>query len=224
MKTSTPTTTTTTKKTKKTKKAKSENENGTRENRNNKSPPVTGGNALLAAGACVLGDSAFVERPWLRTPIPGPRTRGECYFNHRHGSRRRDAGAGAGADADDFPEFPIGARTPRASGRLKWLFGCLDHLLFSVDRSPPIVDACVVLYNFFLEHDGDTLERDGRGTYRFTDEIPTKKTGHGGRAQWERDCESDPPSARKAEMDYLANEGFLERDWGKEGARGARMF
>lgn len=179
-------------------------------------PPPTGEEPALLAlpGACVLGDSAFVERPWLRTPIPDPRTRAEYYFNCRHASLREGARDAA------LEEFPGGARS---FGRLKWLFRSVDDLKFSLERGPIIVDACVVLYNYFLAHEGD-CERDGQGSYRFADEVPTKKSGYGGRAQWERERESDPPSARKAEMDYLVDAGFLRRDWGKEGSKRARMF
>ena len=172
-----------------------------------------GESAVLALpGACVLGDSAFVERPWLRTPIPWPRTREECYFNHRHGSLR---------SANARHRFPGGTRT---FGRLKWLFGCLNELLFSAERGTLVVEACVILYNFFLAHDGGDCEKGDDDTYGFADRVPTRKHGFGGRAQWERDREADPPSLRKVEVDYLADEGFLERDWGKEGSKRARMF
>lgn len=194
-------------------KTKTTSKNTTKNKAKNKVTPSGEKNAAVPApGACILGDSAFAERPWLRRPIPNPQTREESYFNHRHGGSRREAGVG-----DEVPG------RARAFGRLKRLFGCLDDLLFSADRGPVVVDACVVLYNFFLAHVGDE-ERDEEGTYRFADQVPMRKGGNGGRAQWARDCESDPPSARKVEMDYLADEGFLERDSGEEGSRDARMF
>lgn len=36
---------------------------------------------LVANGACLLGDSAFAEMPWMWTPVSDPKTREERYFN-----------------------------------------------------------------------------------------------------------------------------------------------
>lgn len=57
---------------------------------------------LLADGACILGDTAFAENSWMRTPIPSPSTRREKFFNHKHADQRAIA---------NF-----------AFGRLKWKF------------------------------------------------------------------------------------------------------
>lgn len=43
---------------------------------------------LLVDDFCILGDSAFAEGPWLRTPYTMPSTRAERYFNYRHSSMR----------------------------------------------------------------------------------------------------------------------------------------
>lgn len=43
---------------------------------------------VLADGACMLGNSAFAEIPWLRTPIPAPQTRSERLYNYKHSSMR----------------------------------------------------------------------------------------------------------------------------------------
>lgn len=43
---------------------------------------------LIANGASILGDSAFAESSWLRTPITAASTRPECFFNYAHSSYR----------------------------------------------------------------------------------------------------------------------------------------
>lgn len=43
---------------------------------------------IFADGACILGDSAFAEGPWLRTPFTMPIPRVERYFNYKHSSMR----------------------------------------------------------------------------------------------------------------------------------------
>ena len=46
-------------------------------------------------------------------------------------------------------------RVEHAFGRLKWKFLAMQRgLLFKLDHAPPIIDACVILYNFILEHEG----------------------------------------------------------------------
>lgn len=44
--------------------------------------------SLIVDGSCILGDSAFAECPWLRTPYTMPVTRAERYFNFKHSSMR----------------------------------------------------------------------------------------------------------------------------------------
>lgn len=43
---------------------------------------------IFADGSCILGDSAFSEGPWLRTPFTLPSSRVERYFNYKHSSMR----------------------------------------------------------------------------------------------------------------------------------------
>ena len=43
---------------------------------------------VLANGAVILGDSAFAESDWMRTPILKPITRAERFFNYKHSSHR----------------------------------------------------------------------------------------------------------------------------------------
>lgn len=107
-------------------------------------PPQPGENGLqaLAGGACFLGNSAFVERTLAAHADPRP-VRSPTLISHRHVSLR-DADADADAARD---KFPGGAP---AFDRLEWLFECLECLMFGVERGPVVVNARVVLHNFFL--------------------------------------------------------------------------
>lgn len=43
---------------------------------------------IFADGTCILGDSAFAEGPWMRTPFTLPSSRVERYFKYKHSSMR----------------------------------------------------------------------------------------------------------------------------------------
>lgn len=166
-----------------------------------------GDRELIANRACILGDSAFAEMPWMRTPVADPKTREERYFNYKHSSMR--------------------FRVEHAFGRLKWKFEALQKgLMFSLEHAPVIIDACVILYNFFLAHEGehsanefyDTDQtRAGTGRRASTQDDGTSGVGTDGGSG------STPLSARSAEIQYLADEGFIVRDWGQPGSRADRM-
>lgn len=151
---------------------------------------------VVADGACILGDSAFAESDWMRTPINAPSSRRERYFNYKHSSQR--------------------FRVEHSFGRLKSKFNCMGRgLLFNLDNASIIIDACVVLYNFLLVHEGDYSER------KHVDPDQTRN-GTGRRARGEGGAGAAARTPRQVEMDYLDDAGYLEEDWGAPGSRADR--
>ncbi|CAN0355200.1 unnamed protein product, partial [Ectocarpus sp. 6 AP-2014] len=91
---------------------------------------------MFVNGACILGDSAFAESPWMRTPIGIPGNRAERFFNYKHSSMR--------------------FRVEHAFGRLKKKFrALLNGLDCHLDHCPTIVNACVILHNFIFMREGE---------------------------------------------------------------------
>ena len=144
---------------------------------------------ILADGSCILGDSAFSEGEWMRTPITLPQERAERFFNCKHSSMRM--------------------RVEHAFGRLKWKFLALRRgLLFKLEDAPIVIDACVILYNFILDHEG---------TWSSHEHIDDAQTKDGtGRAPGENSA------GREAEVAYLRDAGFLQEEWGDPGPRADR--
>lgn len=152
------------------------------------SKPV-GERVLLANGACILGDSAFAESPWMRTPIPKPKTREERFFNLKHSSCR--------------------FRVEHAFGRVKKKFrGVRKGIECRLEHCASIVNACVVLHYFIFVREGvspadhdvdDAPTRNGVGT------APITGAGPAG-------------SARSREVEYLGR-NFMLREWGAVGSR-----
>ena len=146
-----------------------------------------GERTFFAEGSCILGDKAFAEMPWMRTPITLPKNRSERYFNHKHSDMR--------------------VLIEDAFGRLKWQFQALKHGLdFKLEDAPIIIDACVVLYNFVLKHEGL------QSSLIFVDDAQTRNGT--GRARG-----AETSSEREAEVAYLRDGGFLQKEWGKEKPR-----
>lgn len=146
---------------------------------------------IFADGSCILGDKAFAEMPWMRTPITLPKTRADEYFNHKHADMR--------------------VRVEGAFGRLKWQFQALKQGLdFKLDDAPTIIDACLVLYNFALKHEGFQFSR-----VQHVDDAQTRNGT--GRARG-----AETSSEREDEVAYLEDAGFLEEEWGKPGSRADR--
>lgn len=145
---------------------------------------------LIANGACILGDSAFAEGPWMRTPIPMPSTRAERFFNYKHSSMR--------------------FRVEHAFGRLKMRFQSLRKGLdCNLQNCPLLVDACVVLHNFVFKQEGDPPWENR------IDNAPTRNGT--GRSSTEGAGSVD--SARAVEVAHLARAGFLRQEWGAPGSR-----
>ncbi|CAM9442366.1 unnamed protein product [Ectocarpus fasciculatus] len=138
-----------------------------------KKPPAE--RQLFANGACILGDSAFAEGPWLRTPFLLPSTRVQRYYNFKHSSMRM--------------------RVEHAFGRLKWKFLVLQRgLLFNLQDAPHIIDACVVLYNFIFLHEGTWT------SHQHIDDAQTRNgTGRDGDAVSGKRKERDDEAAYLAE-------------------------
>lgn len=156
-----------------------------------------GDRVLLANNAVILGDSAFAEAPWLRTPIGIPADRDERLFNRAHSNMH--------------------FRVEHAFGRLKWKFqGLKFGLYFKLDNCAVVVDACVALYNFILVHEGERQEvvhRDPTPTRNSTGRRPRGEAGGRGSAA---------PTRRSEEVRYLADSGFVQQDWGAPGSRADR--
>lgn len=147
---------------------------------------------VLANGAVILGDSAFAESDWMRTPILKPTSRAKRFYNHKH-SRHR-------------------FRVEHAYGRVKKKFPALAKGLdCHISNAPLLVNACVVLHNLIFELEGVSPQDEGK------DNAPTKNgTGHnvvagGGPAT----------SARASEVEHLRRR-FLRREWGAPGSRADR--
>ncbi|CAB1103748.1 unnamed protein product [Ectocarpus sp. CCAP 1310/34] len=144
---------------------------------------------LFANGACILGDSAFAESPWMRTPIGKPDNRAERFFNYKHSSMR--------------------FRVEHAFGRLKKKFrALLNGLDCHLDHCPTIVNACVILHNFIFMCEGESPADHG------VDNAPTRNGT--GRALSQGAGPFDSERAR--EVDYLRR-NFLQREWGAAGSR-----
>lgn len=167
----------------------------------------------MADGGCILGDSAFAESPWLRTPIPAPSTRSERFFNWKHSSIR--------------------FRVEHAFGRLKWKFPALKRgLLFKLDHAPVIMDTCVVLYNFFLAHEGDLVLRirrrrpdeGGRGLVGRTraERWPWCRRRVGDRGGGRLGLGINSPLGAVARGPVSNRCRILMRDWGTPGSRADR--
>eukprot|EP00079_Xenopus_tropicalis_P029503 XP_012824928.1 PREDICTED: putative nuclease HARBI1 [Xenopus tropicalis] len=84
----------------------------------------------------LLGDAGYPCSRWLMTPIPRPRTRGECAFNEAH--------------------VRAWSVIERTFGVLKSCFRCLDKsggsLMYSPTKVAQIVVACAVLHNLANRH------------------------------------------------------------------------
>lgn len=162
------------------------------------SKPVAeeGRQRLLAAdGACILGDSAFAEGPWMRTPIPRPSTRAEEFFNFKHSAMRSSS-------------------VEHAFGRLKTRFASLRKGLdCELQDCGLLVNACVVLHNFVSkEEEEEEVEPPGEVP---VDDTPTRNGA--GRRLGARVGSEHP--ARAGEVANLARAGLLRREWGAPGSR-----
>ena len=104
---------------------------------------------LIADGACILGDFALAEGPWMRTPIVLPSTRAERFFNYKHPSMR--------------------FRVEHAFGRLKMRFASLRKGLdCNLQNCTLLVNAGMVLHNFIFKQEGESSWEDR------TDNAPTR--------------------------------------------------
>ena len=157
---------------------------------------------LLTDGACLLADSAFAESSWMRTPVPSASTRREYFFNHKHAEQRSVEG--------------------NASGRLKRKFRCLEvGTMFNRKNAELISSSCVIVYNFILSHEGYLLDeaRDadeyGGGNGLAGEQVDFDQTNNG-TAQRRQPGEGvgGERSARHVEMDYLADSGLIDKEWG----------
>lgn len=148
---------------------------------------------ILASGKFLLGDSAFAEDALsMRTPYNNPTTRAERFYNYLHSSAR--------------------FRVEHVFGRLKWKFTALkDGLFFSLDAIPSIIEACVVLYNFILHHEGASHDEEER--------VRPPQPASTGRRHGQV-----APTAGSARVDltkFLAD-NFLLQEWGLPGSRADR--
>jgi len=153
-------------------------------------PP--GRRRTLANGAVILGDSAFAESDWMRTPILKPNGRAERFFNYKHSSQRFRVEHGFGRVKKKFPALAKG----------------LDC---DVRNAALMVNACVVLHNFIFKLEGQTPSDQG------IDTAPTKNgTGHTPIAG-----AGPATSARAKEVEHLRRT-LLQREWGEVGSRADR--
>lgn len=83
-----------------------------------------------------------------------------------------------------------------------------NRMYFHIDRVPAVVEACVVLYNFILFHEG--VGRDEV----FVDDQPTRRA-RGARSDVE--AEAAAATIRDRESKYLADK-YLLSTWGEEGS------
>lgn len=136
----------------------------------------------------------FAEGPWLCTPITMPTGRSERFYNYKHSSMR--------------------FRIEHAFGRLKWKFQALKNgLLFRLDNAKIIIDACCVLYNFMLIHEGESSAHTHR------DDGATRNSS--GRAH-NNPGPAANLSAREAEVKHSTQAGFLQEEWGQLGSNADR--
>lgn len=81
-------------------------------------------------------------------------------------------------------------------------------LLFKLDHAPIIIDACVILYDFILEHEGTW------SSHVHIDDAQTRGgTGRG---------PGETSARREAEVAYLRDAGFLQEEWGDPRSRADR--
>lgn len=145
---------------------------------------------LMAGGTCVLGDSAFAEGPWMRTPISLPSTRAEHFFKYKHSTMR--------------------SGVKGAFGRLKTRFASLRNGLdCELDHCALLVDACVVLHNFISKQES---EPSGEVP---VDDAPTRN----GPGRSHAAGSGSEHSARAGEVENLARAGFLRLERGAPGSR-----
>lgn len=144
---------------------------------------------MLVNGTCILGDSAFPESAWMRTPIGVCSTRAEEFFNHKLSSMRSPVKHGLGRLKKKFPAL-------------------LEGLDFDLADCPIIVEACATLHNFILKRDGES-PAEGH------DVDPGQTRNGTGRA---RAGVGAADSERAREVEYLRRK-FLRREWGAPGSR-----
>ena len=155
---------------------------------------------MLSSKDCILGDSAFAERPFMRTPIVAPDTRAKRFYNYKHSCMR--------------------AKIEHAFGRLKWKFPALrTGLLFSLPNCPLVISACVVLHNFILEYEGES------GCVDIRDDAPTGRGRGGGYGSGDSGVgrgAGNAQSPRNVEVNYLNTSGILMREWGQSESKADR--
>lgn len=83
-----------------------------------------------------------------------------------------------------------------------------NRMYFNIEKVPAVIQACVVLYNFILYHEGVGEEKV------FIDDQPTR-SGRG--ARLDSVAEAAATTARDRESVYLADNFILE-EWGEEGS------
>lgn len=158
--------------------------------------PAEGRRLLAADGACILGDAAFAEGPWMRTPIARPSTRAEEFFNFKHSAMR--------------------SGVENAFGRLKTRFASLRKGLdCELQDCALLVNACVVLHNFVSKEEEEEEEEVEPPGEVPVDDAPTRNGA--GRRLGARMGSEHP--ARAGEVANLARAGFLRREWGAPGSR-----
>eukprot|EP00903_Cladosiphon_okamuranus_P016958 g15633.t1 len=152
---------------------------------------------VLANGAMILGDSAFAEWDWMRTPIPKPVSRAQRFFNYKHSGQR--------------------IRVEHAFGRLKKKFPALaSGLDCHISNATLLTNACAVLHNFIFALKGQSPQDQGE------DNAPTKNgTGHHVAAGSGPTASGPTASERAREVEHLRSH-FLLREWGKPGSRADR--
>lgn len=83
-----------------------------------------------------------------------------------------------------------------------------NRMYFHIEKVPAVVQACVVLYNFILYHEGVGSDEV------FVDDQPTRRA-RGARSDIE--AEEAAATIRDRESKYLADK-FLVATWGEEGS------
>lgn len=140
---------------------------------------------VLGEGKVILGDSAFAENDkFMRTPYGNPSTRIRRFFNYSHSSHR--------------------FRVEHSFGRLKLKFQALKKgLCFKREALASVIEACVALYNFIIDHEGLAVA---------TPEVvrPPAPASTGRRAGVDARGQD---GARDVEAEYLPQQ-FLHSTWG----------
>lgn len=83
-----------------------------------------------------------------------------------------------------------------------------NRMYFNIDKVPAVVEACVVLYNFILYHEGIGSDEV------FVDDQPTRRA-RGPRSDVA--AEEAAATVRDRESKYLADK-YLLATWGEEGS------